>query len=290
MPLKQPGATNPHLISEILKLIMMKKLLLALSLSMGITAHSQTYISIATDTQGDDHYADAKELAYRLNSAKDTLFIKIEHYNARGNDFGYAIALDTNTNPNDGFLMSQGNLKNQTPNTSMKYDIALYVYQNGFFPGVYTEAYGSDGMATTLPFDYDTTDQNSIVFALPLNSIGGNLNMNILAFTGSFDINPSGAGPGDVMPDNSFTELRTNTIGVEELAIAEFFIYPNPASSYIHLKNIGNMEVVQLRDMSGKILKEVNPQTDQGFDVRNISSGLYTLTSPGFKSIKVLIK
>lgn len=263
---------------------MMKKLLLlflSLILNAGV---AQSYISIASDGQGDDHYIDAKELSYRVNTSMDTLFIKLEHYNARSGDFGYALALDTNLNTQDGYLMVQNNLRNQTPNNSMNYDVALYAYQNGFFPGVYTEAYGSDGMATTLPFQFDTSDTHYVIFAIPLSSVGGNLNLNIVAYTGSFDISPVGSGPGDAMPDATYSQLRNATIGSEEWSTANFSYYPNPSSGDLHITN--GQGILLLHDMKGRLLKTLDLDKTRKFDLSDLKAGTYLLSQKGAYGLK----
>jgi hypothetical protein len=255
----------------------MKRLLFIL-VSCGIlTATAQTYIPIAGDPQGDDHFADAKELSYYLNNTSDTLFIKIEHYNQRSGDFGYAIILDTNLNTNDGFAIAQGSLKNQSPNTSMNYDVALYAYQNGFFPTVYTEAYGSNGSPTTLPFDFDTTDLYFGVFSIPLSSIGGNVNVNMIAFTGSFDISPSGGGPGDALPDATYSELRTNTLSIQNHNLPRVEVYPNPAMAIVNISAPSYIQALELVNIKGQRVSVIDLTKNNTMDVSSLPEGNYFL-------------
>lgn len=238
---------------------------------------AQNFISLGGDVSGDDNYMDAKEITYSTNTSQDSLFIRIHTYNARGGDFGYALALDTNLNPQDGYLMSQHNLKNQTPNTSMKYDVALYGYQNGFFPGVYTESYDGSGSATTLSFSFDTTDSHYATFAIPLSEIGGNYDVNIVAFTGSFDISPVGAGPGDAIPDATFSSLRVAELGLEENLNSSFSAFPNPVKDILYIESSMGEASLEISDISGKKIMDVDLSRGNSISISHLKQGIYFL-------------
>lgn len=257
----------------------MKKLLLAFLLPLSISSFAQTFVSIASDIQGDDFYLDAKELSYYFNSTEDTLFVKIEHFDSRNPDFGFALALDTNLDPTDGFLMAQGSIKNQSPNISMNYDLAFYAYQNGFFPTVYTEAYGSDGMPTNTPFGFDTTNSHYSIFSIPLTSIGGNADLNLVSFTGSFDVSPVGAGPTDAMPNHTFAVLKASSIGIGEYAYKAPAVYPNPSNGYVTIEANENIKHLVLTDLNGKTIQKIDLEKRSGFNTESLAKGTYLLKS-----------
>ncbi len=251
----------------------MKKIL-TLFLAIPLVISAQTYTNIASDKTGDDHSfgMDAKALSFRLNSTNDTFFVKIDHYNTRGADFGYALALDTNNDPTDGTAIPQANLKSQTPNTSMKYDIMLYGYQNSVFPGVYTESY-VNGVSSNFVFTLDTTDSKSVVFAIPVFQISSAAIINMLAFTGSFDISPAGAGPSDVMPDSNYGTAIPATVSLEELRHT-VQIFPNPAANSIQLNYDGTIRII---DLAGKTWLSQVSQSHEPIDISQLPAGSYLL-------------
>ncbi len=249
----------------------MKKIItLALCAPMALLA--QNYITVGTDGSGDDHGMDAKSIEVALSAQADTLLIRVGHYVARGNDFGYALALDTNNNVNDGATPPQHNLQSQTPNTSLTYDVMLYGYQNGFFPTVYTESYDAGGVSN-ITFELDTIDANHAIFKIPLQFLGYATTYNILAFTGSFDIAPSGAGPSDVMPNSTYATSKPFNVSLEELR-ANLALYPNPAQNYIKLDYNGT---VQIKDATGKTWLSKRSQKGEPFELENLPPGSYFL-------------
>ncbi|MGB0176263.1 MAG: hypothetical protein ACPF9D_03795 [Owenweeksia sp.] len=237
----------------------MKKLFLLGALALSYWTSGQSYFSIGTDVSGDDHSfgLDATDLAYDVSPGDDSLYIKITHANPRQADFGFALAIDTNLNTTDGRPVSQTNIQNNSPNNSMNYDILLFAYQNGFFPSVFTEAReGSTGNIINLDFQLDTVDPYYSVFRIALADIGGNLDLNLIGFTGSFDI--SASGPSDAIPNSTYSEIRVFTIGQPEPETAPgFSAYPNPARVSVQVEGVEDGEHILIRDVSGKIVQHL---------------------------------
>lgn len=256
---------------------MMEKLFLSLMLVFYVGSLSaQNFISLGGDPSGDDHFMDAREIRYATNPTSDSLFIRIYSYNPRGSsDFGYAIILDTNLNTQDGYVMAQNNLKNQMPNNSMTYDLALYGYQNGFFPGVYTEAYDGSGNSSTIGFTFDTTGADFVTFGMSLNDIGGNYDVNIVGFTGSFDISPAGAGPGDAIPDATYSSLRTSELSLVNQNVSQISLYPNPAKNKVFIKSRRPGSNYILTDLRGKKIMDINLSEENYFSTSHLKNGLY---------------
>lgn len=255
----------------------MKIQILASLLALSFFSDAQSFVSLATDVQGDAFHIDAKELSYYLNNSEDTLFVKIEHYNPRTANFGFALALDTNLNPSDGFAMHQGSMFNQATNTSLNYDLALFAFQFVNAPGVNTEAYGANGLLSTTPFGFDTSNAQYSIFSIPLTSIGGNADLNLVAFTGTFTISPNGSGPSDAMPDDTFVALRASSIGVKEYTVPSLSVYPNPATDYLNIEVSEGVKSLTLTDLNGKLIRKINVQNESGFNTKDLTKGMYVL-------------
>lgn len=272
---------------------MMKKLILPFFFILCTgPLFAQNYISLGGDVAGDDNYMDAKELTYSTNSSQDSLFIRIHTYNARGGDFGYAVTLDTNLNTQDGYSISQHNLKNQTPNTSMTYDVALYGYQNGFFPTVYTESYDGSGSPASINFSFDTTDTHFATFGIPLSEIGGNYDLNIVAFTGSFDISPVGAGPGDAIPDATYSSLRVSELGLTEKVTTSLSAYPNPVKDILYIESTNGKANLEITDLTGKKVMDIDLEQTESISISHLNQGIYLLRNKEIPSqvIKLFVE
>ncbi len=248
----------------------MKKLLLAALAGLPILLSAQTFKQVATDGTGDDHSfgLDVTEVAYTLSTNMDSLYVQITHNGPRGDDFGFALALDTNLNPNDGNPINQTNIVG-SPNTSMKSDILLFAYQNGFFPGLNYESYGPAGGSITLNFELDTADSFYSIFRIPLTDLGGNIDFNLIGFTGAFDI--SASGPSDAAPNSTFGQIRESHIGIDEHKLG-VGIYPNPASGFFHLEQSGMLKIYSTQ---GALVKSIEAIAGKPVDCSGLASGLY---------------
>ena len=256
---------------------MMKNLLIVLLVMAGLHSHAQNWTNIGLDKNGDDHAfnGDAQSLDFRYNAAGDSIFFRINQFNARGGDFGYALALDTNLNTSDGVPVPQNNLVSATPNLSMNYDLIIYVYQNSFFPGVFADSYDAQSNIWMAHIDVDTNDQFSTIIGFPLSDLDGKREMNVLAFTGSFDIAPGGAGPSDVMPNSTYAEVRESGIGQREFGM-EFGVYPNPARDHVFINYSG---AVSLWNTSGVLITEKRVQAPEALSCIDLEPGMYYITT-----------
>lgn len=258
------------------------------SMGLSLTANAQTFTSIGTDTQSDHGFGlDAKELFYATNTTEDTLFVKIETFNARTGDFGFAIAIDTNLNPMDGMMHPQQSMSSN-PNTSMSFDVMVFAYQNGFFPGVWIDLVDSLGaVPLNNSITIDTVDLFNCIFTIPVADIGGDLEVNLVAFTGSFDIGPGGAGPRDAMPNATFSQVRKSNINIVENTMNSIKAYPNPAKGFIHVE--GQFKQLSVLDMSGKSIKTFEPSIDQRYDISELSQGFYFIQADQGLPIRIKV-
>lgn len=262
----------------------MKKLVFAAALCWGSVLSAQSFTQLATDQSGDDysHSLDVTEFASALSVNQDSIFFKISHAEQRPGDFGYMLALDTNSNPSDGKAIYQGNLYSGSPNNSMSYDLLVFVYQNAFFPPVILEVLDDSGMPTSLNFEIDTADDYSLTMKFALADIGGDEAMHIIAGVGSFDI--SGSGPSDVIPNTNYIELvNGTTLGVEETNVATS-IYPNPAKDYI---TVGQRGKVEIFDITGTRRMNQMVEANQQIDLSHLPQGVYIFNQNG-ASIKLM--
>lgn len=249
---------------------------------------AQSWNTIATDAQGDDHNfgMDAESLEFRYSAAEDSIYIKLNHYTARAGDFGYAIALDTNLNPNDGSPVPQNNLVSGSPNLSMNYNLILYVYQNFVFPGLNVETYNGVGAVWSASISIDTSDQFSLTIGIRLSDIGDVSEMNIIAFTGSFDISPAGAGPSDAIPDNTYAEIRKSGIGLTELDNT-VGLFPNPAQDEFYLQYTG---MISLFDVVGNRIGTKYVVENEPVHCDDLLPGMYIVTTQEGQVLTKLLK
>lgn len=262
----------------------MKKLVFAVALCTSGLLSAQSFKTLATDQTGDDFVQnmDVTEFASALSPNQDSIFFKITHNTARPADFGYMIALDTNSNPADGKAINQTNLYGGNPNNSMKYDLLIFVYQNSWFPPAILEAYDDSGMPTTLNFKIDTADDYSLTMKFALADIGGDEAMNIIAGVGSFDI--SGSGPSDIIPNSNYVELvNGTTLGISASSHQVGF-YPNPAKDYVMVNEKAS---VAIYDISGALKLQVEANLGDRIDISQLPAGCYTISADG-KSAKLL--
>lgn len=256
----------------------MKKLVSAVALCAGSMLSAQSFKTLANDQSGDDfsQNMDVTEFASALSPNQDSICFKITHNTARPADFGYMIALDTNSNPTDGKAINQANLYSGSPNNSMNYDLLVFVYQNSWFPPVILEAYDDSGMPTTLNFKIDTADDYSLTMKFALADIGGDEAMNIIAGVGSFDI--SGSGPSDIIPNANYIKLvNGTTLDVSEIEVKNG-VYPNPSSGFIRSNQSGN---VQIFDITGTKKLEAEVEAKQAIDISQLPVGVYIIHQNG---------
>lgn len=114
---------------------------------------------------------------------------------------------------------------------------------------------------------------DSIVFSLSSSDTTGGFGMNTPNFFAFDDFN--GVGP------NSVSEL---------LQVSSFELYPNPAKNKIHLTALNDIDLVEIYDVTGKIvitLSEINYGTNI-IDVSSLVSGFYFIKANN--SVKRFLK
>jgi Secretion system C-terminal sorting domain/Beta-propeller repeat len=70
-------------------------------------------------------------------------------------------------------------------------------------------------------------------------------------------------------------------INIENKAQSEITIYPNPTSDYFTISGNEAFEKLQIVDMSGRIVKEFLPQSDNKYSLNSLNTGVYLLKFVG---------
>jgi hypothetical protein len=87
----------------------------------------------------------------------------------------------------------------------------------------------------------------------------------------------------------SSTDAECLGVGINDLAGAAISIQPNPTSGLVQLNGISQGAVVDVTDMTGRLLGTHSMDTDNGtIDLTHLPSGLYLLRTAGgvFKVVK----
>ncbi len=245
----------------------------------GMTAAAQSYTTLADDVMGDNdgggnYVPDLKKISYRLNTAKDSIWIKLETFNdmAASDNFGFMIGID-----ND--LVGTNGTAWLGDNHSMKYDKAIFLSQNGMMePGV---IHGYMGTAPGAPPDLigsvTKPDNKTIIITTKLATIDSDGDMNLLAGSGFFDLFGNGNTWDEAPNSTTFMKIRKTTTAVHNLPErVSFTLYPNPARNELHWDL--SDQVAQpdgfISDPSGKTLLQFSLKSKK-LDISKLPAGLY---------------
>ncbi len=186
---------------------------------------SQNFLKLTEDALNDDFpgFMDALSVYYAIDQANDSLWIKFESHYPQTADKGFVVAFDTNLVVNDGQELMQNNLQSGQPNTSMKFDIAIYAYQTIMIPGsTFYEVINKNGVAISdLNVDVSFENNHFAILRMKLSRLTPNAELNLIAGTGSFDIIPGGSGPSDILPDIGYMSIPWQTLGAPVLILPE---------------------------------------------------------------------
>lgn len=190
---------------------------------------AQTYTVIAKDSSGDaSGDIDIKSLAYRIDATKDSIWFKLETYNAvsTSSDFGLMIGLDTDKVTTNGNVWPGSN-------ASMKYDKALIVMMDNIMPGFYYAEMGVPATTSTVTVHVQRPDDYTFIINTKLSLVDHDGKFNLLAGTTEFDAayvtNPT---IYDEVPDagKGFLTIPATSSGVQNMsmAVTDLITYPNP--------------------------------------------------------------
>ncbi|MCW3084361.1 MAG: glycosyl hydrolase [Bacteroidetes bacterium] len=98
-------------------------------------------------------------------------------------------------------------------------------------------------------------------------------------------------GAGCTVKDYSFNALPLN---VEEFSSAKVVVYPNPASTFIHIESASAYSQIQITDVIGSIVKQKNASIENAeMDVSDLSNGIYFVsvkTKNGIFTKKIIVQ
>lgn len=228
-------------------------------------SQAQTFISVATDPMENPPVHDLKGLYYALDEAQDSLWLRLTFYDTTGGDFGAALAFDTNLVTTDGSTWGGSN-------SSMNYDLVIYLERNGFFE--------QDLRSSSTLVNSIVEEDSTVTLNFQFSVICPNGEFNLLAGTGGFDISTTGTVYDD-LPDNGYMTIPMAPTGISFPEISEaWMVYPNPASNYIKISgpaNTGENTRFHLMSVDGRTVKSWHASNGQQIDVSGIQQGLYLL-------------
>lgn len=240
------------------------------------TGRSQTFTSLITDAAGDNNngVADIKALSYRFNTAGDSIYFKIETHDDMlpSDDLGFMFGIDTN------LVGSSGQTWNGA-NTSMRYDHALFLEQNGVMaPGIIYAQLGHVGTAPSVDVSVQMPNSKTLIVGLKLNQLDNNGKFNFLFGSGFFDLQSSGIVYDDA-PETTYLEIRKNAAGIAEIAAGnKLALHPNPAADRISWTagTLPKGTQGRISDMTGKLVASFD-MGDGYADIRHLLPGMYML-------------
>jgi hypothetical protein len=87
-----------------------------------------------------------------------------------------------------------------------------------------------------------------------------------------------------------FSNFNPNTLHTVESGSLEFSIYPNPASSFIHVQCDQTIRTAELRDFTGRVIKTVDAaQGVERIDVSQLPTGMYSLYFPEINRVEKIV-
>lgn len=83
------------------------------------------------------------------------------------------------------------------------------------------------------------------------------------------------------------------TIGIEDLQIEDFNIYPNPTKNVLNIESNTNIETLELFDLLGRKVIKISPSAEKvQLNLENLNSGIFVLviSSEGKQLVKKIVK
>jgi len=253
----------------------MKKILLSTCLLIaGLKMQAQTFTLLANDPAGDasvSYVADIQSLYYSMDIAQDSIWFKVQTYNAMdpNGDVGLMFGLDTNMVLTDG-------LSWQGTNHSMKYDLAFLVFQDVMSPNYYGYLHSSSGGAP-ITTTVQRPDSFTFIINTRLSLLDTDGNFHLLFGSGGFDI-ASSLDVYDDVPNTGYltvsAPLGINSVTQESSDIS---IYPNPADDLLIICNEAEkIKEIKIFNSGGKLVKQISGGNFKIIaDISGLAEGIY---------------
>lgn len=212
----------------------MKKTFLSTLACLAFSASAsfgQSFTLMAKDSSGDARGSvDIKTLSYSIDATRDSIWFKLETYNAvpTSSDFGLMIGLDTDQIPTNGHTWPGAN-------TSMKYDKAFIVMMDNFMPGFYYAEAGVPASTNPVAVNVQRPDNYTFIINTQLSKLDPDGKFNLLAGTTEFDAAyVSNPVIYDEVPDagKGFLVVPAKSSAIQNVAysINDLLVYPNPCT------------------------------------------------------------
>ncbi len=252
----------------------MKKQILLIPgiLFCGLFSYSQTYTQLLTDPQGDNinFVPDLGTISYAMDMAHDSIWFKIQTYNAitDSNDLGLEIGIDTDLNINNGFLWDGSN-------HSMKCDEILFVTQDLVQPGFRYCALGQAGSPASFNAHVSHPDNYTWIINAQLSLLDNDGRFNVIFGGAFFDCSSTPSSVYDNAPDAGY-----KTIGVANgvLSFNEgpgISIYPNPVTDLLLIDTKVPMEA-KIVNCTGVVVSSISAvQGRNELSMQAMPAGIY---------------
>lgn len=252
----------------------MKKLLLCSAmLAAFLKGVSQNFTLLTYDPSGDNtlpYVADIQALYYSIDNVHDSIWFKVQTYNAMdpNGDVGLMFGLDTNMVTTDG-LQWQGN------NHSMNYDLAYFIFQDAMSPNYYGYTYTSSG-SSPITTTVERPDSFTFIINTRLSLLDPDGHFNLLFGSGAFDIYSSHSVYDDA-PNAGYMTIPA-PLGITNISQENSFtVYPNPADNLLFVKSTAEkIKELKLFDSTGQLIKQVSCNSfDISVDISVLVNGVY---------------
>lgn len=259
--------------------------------SIGITAFlfllpillfSQQFTLIANDPSGDCtcSCSDLKTASFAVNIGQDSVWFKIETFNARPADYGYSIVIDMDNNLSNGDSWSGASIGvcGGLMNYAINHDRMINVWPNLKFIEAFTQQGGS-----IVNYNVNATiiDPVTIIIGAKLSDIDADSDgiFNTIFATGQDSYRNF-----DVLPDNGYITTFSTDIATFSKSKVELLIGPNPFSMRTNIRLLGtSVGSFVLSDVLGNKVRDIELKSSQTyiFDRGGLSAGIYFYTLSG---------
>jgi Secretion system C-terminal sorting domain len=79
------------------------------------------------------------------------------------------------------------------------------------------------------------------------------------------------------IPINLEDQSCPNALGIGDSMLTQFTLYPNPTSNLIFIESEFTVEKIKVYDQLGRLVSTIHQQSNNSFDVSNLSAGIYHL-------------
>lgn len=259
-----------------------------LAFGLALPTFSQDFKLLAEDAENDqspNYQDDLKAVWYALDEASDSLWFKIQYYDATPTgDFGLVFGIDTNLVAEDGLVWSGGN-------QSIKPDVVLTINHVFFFEPFYGHS--------NHDFHYSARlgdDDLEIIVNIKYSELDGDGKFNFVLGGSQFDVDENYRPTYDQLPSNTQGAISfpPQPSGSEEMTAthAELLTSPNPTDDFFAIAHPESGQIT-VNDAAGRLVFSGDYQPGLQIDCSRWHAGFYVVllrTQSGSFSGKILVR